>query len=260
VPLNPKKNTAEAHCLLQLVKDEVKKKKKDDIKLKNSKSTLMSWHIQSIECGILLKIHKWFTDNGYNVGQFCHDGLTIECNEYNPHPNILPKDVIEEANNEINELGSEYNYDGYTVTLSKKIMEIKDLGNIIVDPNVLPPSGVSPDNGKKKVLAKIDKEKCSVEIQTCTLSSSDAPKIVAAQNSFSKPSTHRTAINGHGHILYKVTCQDEFKEIVNEILDEDGDNFFLNEYPNCVDDVPYIYSLDFDWHLSDAAIDSILDT
>jgi len=41
----------------KLVKDEVKKKKKDDIKLKDSKSTLMSWCIQSIECGILLKIH-----------------------------------------------------------------------------------------------------------------------------------------------------------------------------------------------------------
>jgi len=238
----------------KLVKDEVKKKKKNDIKLKDSKATLMSWRIQSIECSILLKIHKWFTDNNYNVGQFCHDGLTIERNKYNPHPNILPEDVIEEVNNEINEIGGEYNYDGYTVTLSKKIMEIKDLGDIVVDPNVLPP------RGKKKVPAKITKGKCSVEIQTCTSSSSDAPKIVAAQNSFSKPSTHRTAIYGCGHIPYKITCQDEFKEMVNEILDEDGDNFFLNEYPHCADDVPYIYSLDFDWHLSDTAIDSILDT
>jgi len=114
----------------KLVKDEVKKKKKDDIKLKDSKATLMSWRIQDIECSILLKIHKWFTDNGYNVGQFCHDGLTIERDEYNPYPDLLPKDVIKEANDEINEIGGKYNYDGYTVTLSEKIMEIKDLGDI----------------------------------------------------------------------------------------------------------------------------------
>jgi len=104
----------------KLVKDEVKKKKKNDIKLKDSKATLMSWHIQSIECSILIKIYKWFTDNDYNVGQFCHDGLTIERKEHNPHPNVLPEDIIELVNYEINEIGSEYNYDGYTVTLSKK--------------------------------------------------------------------------------------------------------------------------------------------
>jgi len=151
------------------------------------------------------------------------------------------------------------------VTLSlcpKKIMEIKDLGNIIVDLNVLPPSG-DTQGDKKKVPAKIvkekvTKEKCSIENQACT--SSDAPKILGKQNLFSKPSTHRTAINGCGHIPYKITGHDEFKEMVNEILDEDGNNFFLNEYPHCADDVPYIYSLDFDWNLSDAAIDSILDT
>jgi len=96
----------------KLVKDEVKKKKKGDVKLKDLKATLMSWCILSIECGIFLKIHKWFTDNSYNVGQFCHDGLTIERNEYNPHPNLLPKDVIKEANDGINEIGGKYNYDG----------------------------------------------------------------------------------------------------------------------------------------------------
>jgi len=56
----------------KLVKEDVKRKKKKDIKLKDSKATLMSlmsWRIQSIECGILLKIYKWFTDNGYKVGQ-----------------------------------------------------------------------------------------------------------------------------------------------------------------------------------------------
>jgi len=104
----------------EFVKSEVKKKKKDDYKLKDSKATLMSWRIQDIECSILLKIHKWFTDNKYIVGQFCHDGLTIEHNEYNPHPDLLPEDIIEEVNNEINEIDSKYNYDGYTVTLSKK--------------------------------------------------------------------------------------------------------------------------------------------
>jgi len=38
------------------------------------------------------------------------------------------------------------------------------------------------------------------------------------------------------------------------------DNLFLNEYPHCADDVPHIYYLDFDWRLSDAAINSITDT
>jgi len=117
----------------------------------------MSWRIQSIECGILLKIYKWFTDNGYNVGQFCHDGLTIECNEYNDYPNTLPEDVVNEVNDAINKIGSKYNYEGYTVTLSKKVMEIKDLGNIIVDPDVLLP------HDKKKVLAKVVKEKVTKE-------------------------------------------------------------------------------------------------
>jgi len=133
----------------------------------------MSWHIQDIECGILLKIHKWFTDNKYIVGQFCHDGLTIERDEYNPYPDLLPEDIIGEVNNEINEIGGEYNYDGYTVTLSEKIMEIKDLGDIVVDPNVLPLSCVSPDAKKKKVPAKITKEKCSSENQTCTSDKSE---------------------------------------------------------------------------------------
>jgi len=48
--------------------------------------------------------------------------------------------------------------------------------------------------------------------------------------------------------------------MVNDILDEDEDNFFLNNHLHHADDVPHIYSLDFDWNLSDAAIDSILDT
>jgi len=49
------------------------------------------------------------------------------------------------------------------------------------------------------------------------------------------------------------------KKMVNDILDEDEDNFFLNEYPHHVDDVPHIYSLDFDWNLSDMAIYSIIE-
>jgi len=36
------------------------------------------------------------------------------------HPNLLSEDIIEEVNNEINEIGSKYNFDGYTVTLSEK--------------------------------------------------------------------------------------------------------------------------------------------
>jgi len=167
----------------KLVKDEVKKKGKGDIKLKDSKATLMSWCIQDIECGILLKIYQWFTDNGYNVGQFCHDGLTIKSNEYNTHPNLFPEDIIEEANNEINEIGGKYNFDGYTVTLSEKLMEIKDLGDIIVDPNIL------PHLEKKKVWAKITKEKCLVKNKKCAsdkseTSLSDAPKIVATKIHF----------------------------------------------------------------------------
>jgi len=71
---------------------------------------------------------------------------------------------------------------------------------------------------------------------------------------FKKPSTHRLAIDGRGHIPYKIAGYNEFKKIVNDILDKDEDNFFLNEYPHHVDDVPHIYSLGFDWNLSDAAI------
>jgi len=151
----------------KFIKEENKGKKKKDINLKDSKATLMSWCLQSIECGILLKIHKWFTDNGYNVGQFCHDGLTIEHNEYNHYPDFLPKDIIEEVNDVINKIGGKYNYEGYTVTLSEKKMEIKDLGNIIVDPNVL------PHCDKKKVLAKVVKEKVTkknpITLHTITL-------------------------------------------------------------------------------------------
>jgi len=46
-----------------------------------------------------------------------------------------------------------------------------------------------------------------------------------------------------------------------DIMDlANDDNFFLNEYPHHVGDVPYIYYLDFDWKLSDVAIDAITDT
>jgi len=65
----------------------------------------------------------------------------------------LPKGIIDKVNNGIYEIGGEYNYENYTVTLTKKEMKIKDLGNIIADPNVLPP------HGKKKVPAKLVKEK-----------------------------------------------------------------------------------------------------
>jgi len=51
--------------------------------------------------------------------------------------------------------------------------------------------------------------------------------------------------------------------MMNDIFDRmdlaNGDDFFLNEYLNCVD-VPYIYYLDFDWNLSDVAIDAITET
>jgi len=89
----------------KLVKNEVKKKKKGKANLKDSKATLMSWRIQDIERNILLKIYEWFTDNGYNVGQFCHDGLTIEHEKDYPYPNLLSKDMMELANHEINEIG-----------------------------------------------------------------------------------------------------------------------------------------------------------
>jgi len=87
------------------------------------------------------------------------------------------------------------------------------------------------------------------------------PKIITSKTlTFKNPSTHRLVIDVCGHIPYKITRQEEFKKMVNDILDEDKDNFFLNEYPHHVDDVPHIYSLDFDWDLSDMTIYSILDT
>jgi len=127
----------------------------------------MSWRIQSIECGILLKIHKWFTDNNYNVGQFCYDGLTIERTEHDKYPDFLPKNIIDKVNNAINKIGGKYNYEGYTV---------ENLGDIIVDPNVLPP------RDKKKVLAKVAKEKPN-DVITNNLT----PKV----QTFKKLSTHR---------------------------------------------------------------------
>jgi len=155
-------------------------------------------------------------------------------------------------------------------------MEIKDLGNIIVDPNVLPPCN------KNKVLAKVIKEKvtkeksdnitcnditCHPSSSSLSLSSGDTntlPKIVATKSAFSKPSTHRTTINGRSHIPYKIICQVKFTKMMNDIFDKmdsvNDDNFFLNEYLHHVGDVPYIYYLDFDWKLSDAAIDAITDT
>jgi len=230
---------------MKLVKEDVKRKKKKGIKLTDSKATLMSWCIQTIECSILLKIYKWFTGNGYMVGQFCHDGLTIECNEHNYHPDFLPEDVIDEVNSAINEIGSKYNYENYTVTLSKKKMDIENLGNIIVDPNVLPP------RGKKKVPAKLVNQKTDPI----------TPKAITSKTlTFKSLSMHRLAIDGRSHIPYKITGHKEFKKMINDILDEDKDNFFLNEYQLLVDDVPHIYSLDFDWNLSDMAIYSIIDT
>jgi len=147
----------------------------------------------------------------------------------------LPEDVIEEVSEAINEIGGPYNYENYTVTLSEKPMPIKDLDDIIVGPNVLPPW-----DKKKEEPAKLDKSKTGLI-------------------TFKDPSTHQTAIDGRGHIPYKITGWDEFKKMVNDILDKDKDNFFLNEYPHHVDDVPHIYSLDFDWNLSDVAIDSIIE-
>jgi len=181
----------------KLVKEDVKRKKKKDIKLKDSKATLMSWHIQSIECSILVKVYQWFTDNGYMVGQFCHDSLTIEYNKHNNHPDLLPKDVIDEVNNAINEIGGEYNYENYTVTLSKKEMKIKDLGNIIVDPNVLPP------RGKKKMPAKLVKEKTNNLTPNNVTPNDVTPKVLT----FKKPSMHRSAIDGHSHIYSLQDCQ-----------------------------------------------------
>jgi len=52
--------------------------------------------------------------------------------------------------------------------------------------------------------------------------------------------------------------------MMNDIFDKmdsvDDDDFFLNEYPHCVDNVSHIYYLDFDWNLSDSAINSIIET
>jgi len=122
------------------------------------------------------------------------------------------------------------------------------------------------------VPAKVVKEKVAKEKSnniTHGMSSSlsgdtnAVPKIVAAKGAFSKLSTHRTTICGHSHIPYKITCQDKFTKMMNDIFDQmdlaNDDNFFLNEYPHHVDDVPCIYYLDFDWKLSDAAIDAITD-
>jgi len=176
---------------------------------------LMSWRIQSIECGILLKVHEWFTDNGY--------------------PDLLQEDIIDEVNEVINEIGGPYNYENYTVTLFEKPMPIKDLGDIDVDPNVLP--------------------NCDEEKEEPAKSN----KLKKGFITFKDPSTHRTAIDGRGHIPYKITKQDEFKKMINDILDQDKNNFFLNEYPHHADDVAHIYSLDFDWNLSDVAIDSIIE-
>jgi len=76
---------------IQFTMNEINKYKIDLPKCDTSTKSgedLAHWHLQSIESGILLKIHKWFTDNGYNVGQFCHDGLTIERNKYNHYPDM----------------------------------------------------------------------------------------------------------------------------------------------------------------------------
>jgi len=124
-------------------------------------------------------------------------------------------------------------------------MKIKDLGDIIVDLNVLPPQD------KKKVPAKLVKEK-----PNNVTPNNVTPQVLT----FKKPSMHRLVIDSRCHIPYKITGYDEFEKMVNDILDENEDNFFLNEYPHHVDDVPHIYSLDFDWNLSGVVIDSILDT
>jgi len=67
-------------------------------------------------------------------------------------------------------------------------MEIKDLGNIVVDPNVLPP------HNKKKVLAKIVKEKITKgksnhitsNVLSSSLSSGNTPDNtnISTQNEF----------------------------------------------------------------------------
>jgi len=46
---------------------------------------------------------------------------------------------MQEVSEAINEIGGPYNYENCTVTLSEKPMPIKDLDDIIVGPNVLPP-------------------------------------------------------------------------------------------------------------------------
>jgi len=140
----------------------------------------MSWHIQHIEHSILMKVYEWFRDNGYNVGQFCHDGLTAEHNENCPHPKLLPRDVIGKVNYAINKIGRKYSYENYTVTLSEKSIPIKDLSNMVVDPNVL----VTQDEAKstpKDEPAKLNKLKKGF-------------------TTFKDPSMHRTVITGRSHI------------------------------------------------------------
>jgi len=96
---------------------------------------------------------------------------------------------------------------------------------------------------KKKVPAKVAKKKSN------NITPDDVTN-AATKSAFSKQSTHRTTICGHGHIPYKITCQDKFAKMMNDIFDQmdsaNDNDFFLNEYPHQVDDVPRIYYLDFD--------------
>jgi len=67
-------------------------------------------------------------------------------------------------------------------------MEIKNFGNIIVNPNVLPPCG------KRKVPAKLVKQKTGPI----------TPKAITSRAiTFKDPSKHRMAIDGCGHIPYQ---------------------------------------------------------
>jgi len=92
------------------------------------------------------------------------------------HPELLPKEVIEEVNVAINEIGGKYNYENYTVSLSEYNYNII-MKNIL---SLCLPTHHETKSTPKNEQAKLNKLK-------------------------KNPSTHRMAINGRGHIPDKIT-------------------------------------------------------
>jgi len=117
-----------------------------------------------------MKVYQLFTDNGYKVGQLFHDGLTVELYENCPYSVVLSQDVIDKVNDAINEVGSKYKYEN--------IMSWK---NIWINNNILGIGFRQSDSMFKSGFM-----------------------------TFKNPSMHRTVIDGHSHIPYKITGEDEF--------------------------------------------------